>query len=58
MLHENPLHPISIVQQRIKARRCSLFGVQWMIGALIPGLVTLGLFFVAALVWLGCVKVK
>lgn len=57
ILHENPLHPISIVQERIKARRCSLFGVHWVIGALVPGVVALGLIFVTALAWLGCVKV-
>jgi hypothetical protein len=56
ILHQNPLHPISIVQERISARGCSLFWVHWVIGALIPGVVALGLLFVTALAWLGCVK--
>jgi hypothetical protein len=58
ILHEDPSHPISIVQKRIKTRSFSLFGVQWMIGALIPCLGTVGLLFVTVLAWLGCVKVK
>jgi hypothetical protein len=58
ILHQDESHPISILQKRIKARRCGLFGVQWMIGALIPGLITLCLLFVTALVWMGCLKIN
>jgi hypothetical protein len=58
VLHQDPRHPIAIIQKRLQDRGFVLFGVQWIVGAFIPGVLTSGLFLVTILVWIGCIRVE